>query len=493
MKRFIVFLLFLFLFQGAFVYSAPAKDVAYIPPRQYFDILIQEIKQAQSSITVCMYLFSVFVNRPDSEPFQIVQSLAQAAKRGVKVRVILDRNIRFSQSPQMRSWDIEGKNRTAFDLFQKSGIAVYYDHPRILTHAKIIVIDGSKVILGSTNWTKTAFDYNYEGSVLIHSAPLAEEILQDIEKIITKSQTSLIENNQNLRIPGFFIEDKTRFSRMVTKLDHRSFDIYLYLLQQQLVQKSPHFYLDLQDLAESLGISHMKRTSYRQQILKVLKKLDNRYALLKMTAHFGKDPEIFLLDLRNPQKSYQTPTHSFVLLSADYWKYEWNQKLSFAEKAFYLINLYHLNSSPNKINWSLAAKTISRIHDVSPHFIYKGSVELRRKNLLDVKHSPLSKHVTQPRKPNIYTPLPLYNHKTLAQQFHQLEQQHGSPQFNRAKKIAVLLYKDSDIKAVEHFMRLENEYGLNKIKQALKILGAKNPDNPKRCVGYFINTVKNLK
>jgi hypothetical protein len=40
---------------------------------------------------------------------------------------------------------------------------------------------------------------------------------------------------------------------------------------------------------------------------------------------------------------------------------------------------------------------------------------------------------------------------------------------------------------------LEQKYGLDKMQQAEKIISGKAPDNPKRCVGYFIGVVMGLK
>jgi hypothetical protein len=55
------------------------------------------------------------------------------------------------------------------------------------------------------------------------------------------------------------------------------------------------------------------------------------------------------------------------------------------------------------------------------------------------------------------------------------------------------VYKDCDWRAVEQFIGLERTYGRAKVEQAKSIIAQKSPDNPKRTVGYFIGTVKNLK
>ena len=70
---------------------------------------------------------------------------------------------------------------------------------------------------------------------------------------------------------------------------------------------------------------------------------------------------------------------------------------------------------------------------------------------------------------------------------------YGRKKLKRAMKRAVLVYEDSDLSAIKEFIRLEDKYGREKMKRAYAIIEAKNPDNPKRSVGYYFNLVKKLK
>jgi hypothetical protein len=56
----------------------------------------------------------------------------------------------------------------------------------------------------------------------------------------------------------------------------------------------------------------------------------------------------------------------------------------------------------------------------------------------------------------------------------------------------MLVHKDCDWRAVEQFISQEQSYGRAKVEEAKSIIARKSPDNPKRTVGYFIGTVKNL-
>jgi cardiolipin synthase len=43
------------------------------------------------------------------------------------------------------------------------------------THSKLIIVDGSVVIVGSTNWSYYAIDKNHEANVLISDVRIARE------------------------------------------------------------------------------------------------------------------------------------------------------------------------------------------------------------------------------------------------------------------------------------------------------------------------------
>lgn len=58
----------------------------------------------------------------------------------------------------------------------ESGIPTYIDSAYRIAHDKVMVIDGSKVITGSFNFTKSAEDYNAENLLVIsNDPPLAEQ------------------------------------------------------------------------------------------------------------------------------------------------------------------------------------------------------------------------------------------------------------------------------------------------------------------------------
>lgn len=90
----------------------------------------------------------------------ILEELANAAKRGVKVRVLI--------SPP-RGEEVQNESAEDLDYLEKNGVDV-----RLLkspyVHAKVFVADGALAFVGSVNITTTSLDLNRELGVLVGDA-----------------------------------------------------------------------------------------------------------------------------------------------------------------------------------------------------------------------------------------------------------------------------------------------------------------------------------
>ncbi len=88
---------------------------------------------------------------------KVYDSLTAAAGRGVKVRVLLD--------------DGDGvidDNQTKVDQFNAvANITAKLDNWNGTTHVKMIIVDDAQVLVGSTNLSKSALDFNHEANLWI--------------------------------------------------------------------------------------------------------------------------------------------------------------------------------------------------------------------------------------------------------------------------------------------------------------------------------------
>ncbi len=130
------------------------------------DSFVQAVGSAEKTLDVMLYQFS----NPAMQ-----EELAKAVERGVVVRVILE--------PRVDS------NYATAETLSQNGIQVKWASREYTnTHSKTAVVDGRKIIVGSTNWSKQAMRSNRESTVLIDSEELAKEFLAVFEEDWVKAK-----------------------------------------------------------------------------------------------------------------------------------------------------------------------------------------------------------------------------------------------------------------------------------------------------------------
>lgn len=126
------------------------------------DKILQEIRSANQSIEIEMFVFS------SQEAYE---ELIKAKNRGVEIRVILEKR------------DSGGSNERMVEKLKEEGIdARFATYEYKLTHAKIIIIDGKIVIVGSHNLTKPALTENREASIILRDSIIANAFRFEFEK-----------------------------------------------------------------------------------------------------------------------------------------------------------------------------------------------------------------------------------------------------------------------------------------------------------------------
>ena len=137
----------------------PALAVYFSPQGGCTEAIIKELQGAQTNIQIQAYSFT-----SDA----IAKALLLAQKRGVHVRIILDKSQRTEKY-------------SAADFLSHAGIETLIDAQHAIAHNKVMVIDGATVITGSFNFTKAAENNNAENLLIIHDATLAGKYLQNWE------------------------------------------------------------------------------------------------------------------------------------------------------------------------------------------------------------------------------------------------------------------------------------------------------------------------
>jgi len=475
-------LLVVTLVTNAHPYPAQVRDIS---GKKYFPEVTAALSEAKNSVFVVMYLVRLNPHCKESAVYKLLDELVKAHQRGVEVEVILDQNIDFKTQQGKTDWQIEGKNAQAFRFLKNKGITVWYDDATTYTHSKLIVIDTETVILGSTNWTESAFFKNTESSVLIKSRELAEELLEEFTRIKKTSIPSQLYDTRQPPVPlsWKFLEDPDLGGKMLSRNDGRAFDIYLFLLllREQQHDSQTEIILNYEEIATNLGIQNYSVTNYRRAINRTLRRLEKKYHIIKFKPVHGKSG-IVLLTSPAPKKWY-------FYIPADYWLFGWHRILSNSAKYCYLINLAYASISDAKPWWFASLKTLSKRFNIDRKTISKGMQELRRLNIIDVKYDEFKgRGIKQLAKS--YKILPLYDPVKLEEKWDRMKLIYGQDQLKLARSYASVVFKENDPEAVEYLLKLTKQYGPDVIKRAVDITAQKSISNPKRCFSYLVGIVK---
>ena len=178
MKKVIFALLFLFplsTFYSPHSFCLPAEDVQLVTDGQYFLVAKKMIQEAKSSIQVMMFEMGYYDQHPNTPSNILIKELINAKKRGVKVEVVLE--VREGEDRTTK------RNRHTGKILSEGKVEVIYDSLFKTTHAKSMVVDGTLILLGSTNWTYYALTNNNEVSVVIRSKEVAKGLVDYFNQV----------------------------------------------------------------------------------------------------------------------------------------------------------------------------------------------------------------------------------------------------------------------------------------------------------------------
>lgn len=144
-------------------------EVYFTPSDVPIEKIVNLIDHSKKSIDVAMYSFT---SRP------LAQSLINAKKRGVKVRLLLD-----------GEWNSPKNKYSKFAYLIKHGIDIrfakphrYYDRYGIM-HNKFAIFDDKIVETGSLNWTAQAPKANDENVLIIDRPDIANIYKKQFEEL----------------------------------------------------------------------------------------------------------------------------------------------------------------------------------------------------------------------------------------------------------------------------------------------------------------------
>lgn len=299
-------------------HPAQVKDIS---DRAYGPAVADLMDNAKESIVISMYIMKPSKKDPVS---LLTNDLIEAMARGVTVEIYM--NGKF-WSQQIMDTSNEKKE---IDALKDKGALIYKVDPNYLLHDKLIIVDSRYVVEGSTNWSAAALKSNFESDTLIDSFGLAETKLERLRNLPLESdklgkvkrrylagEAAALSVDGTIEIKKILMENKNFFARMVKYHSDRDLDTYLLLLADSerwaiagkekdrargvtVPGEEAYFPVTLETMGEALEITHFgiwPATAKRQQVIKALRNLQDRYKLIDPVFQYSEDAWVKLEDL----------------------------------------------------------------------------------------------------------------------------------------------------------------------------------------------------
>ena len=125
--------------------------------KSYPDQVIPLIRAAKSTIAIVVFDWRWYPNYVAYPIQKFNVEILNAAKRGVKICAITN-------------------YKEITELLRDSAIEAKHLIQDKLVHSKIMIIDGKIAIVGSHNYTHSAFTYNFEVSVIMRDPEIAAKL-----------------------------------------------------------------------------------------------------------------------------------------------------------------------------------------------------------------------------------------------------------------------------------------------------------------------------
>jgi len=159
MKRLVAQLVLLILAAGCTPQTSIPEGVQvyFFPHGGATEAAVNSLDHATNSILVQAYSFT-------SAP--IAKAVVEAHRRGVQVKVILDKSQRTEKYSEA-------------DFLRNNQVPTLIDAQHAIAHNKVMIVDGYIVLTGSFNFTKAAEENNAENLLVINDTALAKQYVNN--------------------------------------------------------------------------------------------------------------------------------------------------------------------------------------------------------------------------------------------------------------------------------------------------------------------------
>ena len=153
----------------------PGTEVVFTSERSAAEMIERLIRQTKNTFDAALYRFN---------SRRLADALADAKRRGVRVRMVVDRN-KYDESQATR--DLLADHRFPFRLARGRG------GNSSKMHHKFALLDEKTVITGSYNWTFASEEENYENLLILRDPEVVRTYRPEFESLW--AQASAVERN----------------------------------------------------------------------------------------------------------------------------------------------------------------------------------------------------------------------------------------------------------------------------------------------------------
>ena len=132
---------------------------------------------------------------------RIIRSLLRASRRGVKIRLLLPAR---SDVPLVRL-----VSRSSYQPLLEAGVEIF-ELERQLLHAKLMLIDGKRTVLGSANLDQRSFHRNFEINAIILSRRFGAQVKSLFERDLAGSRRITLDDHAKRGLLSRFLEPLLR-------------------------------------------------------------------------------------------------------------------------------------------------------------------------------------------------------------------------------------------------------------------------------------------
>jgi len=140
-------------------------EVMFTRARSVAEEIERRLQSAAASVDAALYR----LNNP-----RLAQALAEASRRGVRVRLVLDRT-KYSETAVTR--EFLACHQLSFRLLSGR------QDTESKMHLKFAILDGGTVLTGSYNWTVESEEQNFEDLVILEAADQTAAYRREFEAL----------------------------------------------------------------------------------------------------------------------------------------------------------------------------------------------------------------------------------------------------------------------------------------------------------------------